>query len=366
MDDPDFDPSSCQRVNLLKPPGPFNRAEELPTMARKWKTYVDPITKEKRKLIDFWWQKAGAQRILQSLENCTESWTTSAVQKRESLDKSDSRDQASSLFMLDKLATHLTDGEALRALYTAPRASASQATINAAAANLVIQQDAEITNLVNDPASPVQESDRIALAQHCELSPTELNLYKEFVRVHDAALCHFLFDICADRVCRFPNAERVQKLNASTPIYLKWADYTTLLLEMLRDGSKSNDLLAFFHKTRENGLTVPLWVSERRAERTLLEKDLVSLPEETWMEYVLHFIPPEEKQHLDIPSAKDRKTHNGGAGYKLADLETAIASADVDSFKRFNRKHCTDPLAKRLMAIESALKSDEPSSKKVS
>ena len=55
-------------------------------MARKWKTYVDPITKEKRKLIDFWWQKAGAQRILQSLENCTESWTTSAVQKRESLD----------------------------------------------------------------------------------------------------------------------------------------------------------------------------------------------------------------------------------------------------------------------------------------
>ena len=58
-------------------------------MARKWKTHVDPITKEKRKLIDFWWQKAGAQRILQSLENCTESWTTSAVQKRESLDKSD-------------------------------------------------------------------------------------------------------------------------------------------------------------------------------------------------------------------------------------------------------------------------------------
>ena len=42
-------------------------------MARKWKTYVDPVTKEKRKLIDFWWQKAGAQRILQSLENCTES-----------------------------------------------------------------------------------------------------------------------------------------------------------------------------------------------------------------------------------------------------------------------------------------------------
>jgi hypothetical protein len=80
-------------------------------MARKWKTYVDPVTKEKRKLIDFWWQKAGAQRILQSLGNSTGSWTTSAVQKRESLDKSDSRDQASSLFMLDKLAIHLTDGE---------------------------------------------------------------------------------------------------------------------------------------------------------------------------------------------------------------------------------------------------------------
>jgi hypothetical protein len=186
-------------------------------MARKWKTYVDPITKEKRKLIGFWWQKAGAQRILQSLENRTGSWTASAVQKRESPDKSDSRDQASSLFVLDKLATHLTDGEALRALYTAPRASASQATITAAAVALRVQQDTEITALVNDVSSPVKESDRITLAQHCELSPTELNLYKEFLRAHDAALCHFLFDICAELVCRFLNAERVQKLNASTP-----------------------------------------------------------------------------------------------------------------------------------------------------
>ena len=81
------------------------------------------------------------------------------------------------------------------------------------------------------------------------------------------------------------------------------------------------------------------------------------------MEYVLHFIPPEEKQHLDVPSSKDRKTHNAGAGYKLADLETSIATADVDSFKRFNRKQCTDPLAKRLLAIEAALKDGEPTKK---
>ena len=160
--------------------------------------------------------------------------------------------------MLDKLATHLTDGEALRALYTAPRASASQATITAAAVALRVQQDNEITALVNDGSSPVKEADRITLAQYCELSPTELNLYKEFVRVYDAALCHFLFDICADRVCRFLNAERVQKLNASTPVVLKWTDYTTLLLEMLRGGSKSNDLLAFFHKTRKRTDRPPL------------------------------------------------------------------------------------------------------------
>ena len=183
------------------------------------------------------------------------------------------------------------------------------------------------------------------------------------MRVYDTALCHFLFEIVADRVGRFLNAERVQKLNASTPVVLKWSDYTTLLLDMLRDGSKSNDLLSFFHKTRENGLTVPLWVAERRAERALLEKDQVSLPEETWMECALHFIPPEEKQHLDVPSSKDRKTHNAGAGYKLADLETSIATADVDSFKRFNRKQCTDPLAKRLLAIEAALKDGEPTKK---
>ena len=318
--------------------------------------YVDPITKMKRQKVDFWWQKAGAQRILVSLENCTESWTTSAVQKRESLDKSDSRDQASSLFMLDKFAAHLANAEILRALYVAPRASASAATVLAAASALALAQDAAISALVADVNSPVVESDRIALAQYCELTGSELNLYKEFVRVYDTALCHFLFDIVADRVGRFLNAERVQKLNGITPVVLKWSDYTTLLLDMLRDGSKSNDLLAFFHKTRENGLTVPLWVAERRAERSLLEKDQVSLPEETWMEYVLHFVPPEEKQHLDVPSAKDRKTHNAGAGYTLADLETSIATADVDSFKRFNQKHCTDPLAKRLLAIEVALK----------
>ena len=224
MDDPDFDPNSCQRVDLLKPPGPFNRAEELPTIARKWVQYVDPVTKQRRQKIDFWWQKAGAQRILTSLENCTESWTTSAVQKRESLDKSDSRDQASSLFMLDKFATHLADADILRALYVPPRASASQATIVAAASALVIAQDQAITALVADANSPVVESDRITLAQHCELTAVELNLYKEFVRVHDAAPCHFLFDIVADRVSRFLNAERVQKLNAASPATLKWAD----------------------------------------------------------------------------------------------------------------------------------------------
>ena len=53
IDDPEFDPGSYQRASLLKPPGPSNRAEVLQTVAREWKTYVDPATKEKRKLVGF-------------------------------------------------------------------------------------------------------------------------------------------------------------------------------------------------------------------------------------------------------------------------------------------------------------------------
>jgi hypothetical protein len=80
-------------------------------------------------------------------------------------------------------------GSMRRALYSPPRASASQATIVAAASALVIAQDAAITALVADALSPVVESDRITLAQHCELTASELNLYKESVRVYDTSLC---------------------------------------------------------------------------------------------------------------------------------------------------------------------------------
>ena len=355
MDDPNFNPFSSERHELKCPDGPFRRHEELPRQAAKWKGYVDPVTKQRRLLIDYGWQVAAMKRITDSLKDCTQTWTLGAVKKRENLDAADRRDFAQSLFMMDPFAEHQANATILRALYQAPAPNATANAIATAAAALITAQDAAIDALVADIQNPVVEANRLCLNSYCALTAGELGIFQEFVRVYQEALCHFLFQLCNENVSRFLNAERVKSLNLQQPVTLEWTDYITLLSERMQDGSKSNDILTYFEKRRESGLTIYLWISERRAERALLEHDQVRLPERTWLAYVLHFVSPDERDKLNIPAEKDMAGFNNGNGYTMAHLETAVTASDPLSFKPFRPNQCRDPLAKRIMALHAAL-----------
>ena len=357
MDDPLFDPFSSARQELKGPNGPFRKHEELPRTALKWKNYVDPVTKSPRPLIDFTWQLAAMLRILDSLEDCTQSWTTSAVKKRENLDQADRRDYAQSLFMMDPFGTHQANGIILRALYQPPAANATANAIAAAAAALLIQQTAAIDALIADANSPVVEANRLALTSYCALTAGELGIFQEFVRVYEEALCHFLFQLCTENVSRFLNAERIKALALQQPRRLTWVNYVATLSCRMQDGSKANDLLTYFQKRREAGLVIALWVSERRAERALLEADRVRLPERTWLDYTLHFVSPDERDKLDVPADKDMAAFDNNNGYTMTALETAVNASDPLSFKPFRPSQCRDPLAKRITLLHSALES---------
>ena len=183
MDDPLFDPFSSARQEPKDPNEPFRKHEELPRTALKWKNHVDPVTKSPRPLIDFTWQLAAMLRILDSLEDCTQSWTTSAVKKRENLDQADRRDYAQSLFMMDPFGSHQANGIVLRALYQPPAANATANAIAATAAALLVQQTTAIDALIADANSPVVEANRLALTSYCALTAGELGIFQEFVRV---------------------------------------------------------------------------------------------------------------------------------------------------------------------------------------
>ena len=293
--------------------------------------------------------------ILESLETHTHSWTLQAVKKREALDKSDDRDHAQSLFTLDRNGTHRTDGRALFDMRQAPAANATANAIAAAEAALRTRQQNRIDTLVADANSKVVEADRTVLTSYCELNLGEFNIFDEFVRVFDTARSHFVFEVVTPQVKRYLNAARITAESAAHPVPLKWADYKNLLLQRMQDGAQSNDLLTHLLKPREDALPISLWTAERRSERNLLEKDGVSMSEETWLAYVLSFVSSQEKQTLKVPAEKDRVAYNNNAGYKLKDLESDIAKTDPSTFQRFRQAYCTDPLAKRIMAIHKAL-----------
>jgi hypothetical protein len=328
MDDPLFDPFSSARQELKGPNGPFRKHEELPRTALKWKNFVDPVTKSPRLLIDFTWQLAAMLRILDSLADCTQPWTLSAVKKRENLDQADRRDYAQSLFMMDPFGAHQANGIILRALYQPPAGNATANAIAAAATALLVQQTAGIDALIADANSPVVEANRLCLTSYCALTAGELGIFQEFVRVYEGALCHFLFQLCNENVARFLNAERIKALDLQQPATLTWVNYVDILSGRMQDGSKANDLLTYFQKRREAGLVIALWVSERRAERALLEADQVNLPERTWLDYTLHFVSPDERDKLDVPADKDMAAYENNNGYTMTALEAAVAASD--------------------------------------
>ena len=98
-----------------------------------------------------------------------------------------------------------------------------------------------------------------------------------------------------------------------------------------------------------------LWAAERRAEREPLTKDYTVMAEATWMQFVLSFVPNEERIILKVPNEKDAAAFDAGAGYLMTDFEAAVAASDHNTFKKFRQAACTDPLAKRIIAIHKAI-----------
>jgi hypothetical protein len=65
------------------------------------------------------------------------------------------------------------------------------------------------------------------------------------------ATCHFLPECCATAARRFLNAERTKADNAANPTPLKWEDYKKKLLKRMNNNPKSNELISYILKTRE-------------------------------------------------------------------------------------------------------------------
>ena len=114
---------------------------------------------------------------------------------------------------------------------------------------------------------------------------------------------------------------------------------------------------------RDNLLFVALWASERRSERSLLEKDGVTLPEKVWLAHVLCFMPAEERQLLEVPAEQDRDAYDNNSGYTMAHLEAAAKKVDPRTCKKFRQQHCVGPLAKRILKLHK-LSNPTPEKKK--
>jgi hypothetical protein len=90
----------------------------------------------------------------------------------------------------------------------------------------------------------------------------------ELVRVYDASLCHWVYDICVPSLGRVLNAACIKAITtAPRPEVFKWKEHRTKLLAQFRNTAEQDGILTFFLNVREEGLSAILWISERRSQR---------------------------------------------------------------------------------------------------
>ena len=90
------------------------------------------------------------------------------------------------------------------------------------------------------------------------------------------------------------------------------------------------------------------------------------MAEETWLSFVTNFITNDERMALDIPADQEMASFDGGNGYKLATLETSLATIDTSTLKRFRQGTIlSNALAKRVVELAkfSSSSSSEKSTK---
>jgi hypothetical protein len=129
-----------------------------------------------------------------------------------------------------------------------------------------------------------------------------------------------------------------------------------MLLNQLVDAADVDDLFTFFITPREEGLSLQLWIAERRASRTLVEKDQVKMPELHWMAYTSNFITSDERTLLKMPADRDLAAYDTGRGYTMTVLEEAHDNVDPLALKRFRQSAISSSLGKRVLAIDKAMK----------
>jgi hypothetical protein len=292
------------------------------------------------------------------------------VKKRSSYDSESKSDNAPALFTLDPFGKLASSGTALRELRATHHADA-----DADADGVNNRQSLRIGTWITATTGErkwITEEHRPALELLCSMSPAELTRNAELVLAYDDALCHNLYDICDAKLGRLLNADRLKALAKDEAF--GYAAHKKLLMQQFKDDAEEEDLLTYFEKPREEGLPVTLWVAERRAGRSLLEKDGMKMKEKSWLTYTLIFLSSDERTILDIPANRDLPTYMGGtrdpAGYTMEDLEESVSISDPEGFKRFRHNMVSNPLAKRILhrhrAVLSASKVPTSDGTKVS
>ncbi len=194
------------------------------------------------------------------------------------------------------------------------RAEDNTAELRAEAArNTRLLQVARITELVDDAASFIAETDRAALLSICSMDNTEILIYLKMVEVYDMARSHFLFEIVEPQVKRFLNAERLKAEALAPPLTLSCTQYRSLLLERTQNSELTQDLLNYIIKPREEGCPVYLWVAERISEANLLAVNGLAMFNQAWLAYTIAFITAEERLVLQVPSlSRPPPSHGNG------------------------------------------------------
>ena len=128
--------------------------------------------------------------------------------------------------------------------------------------------------------------------------------------------------------------------------------YRWTLLDRMQNSSVLDGLISYVLKTRENGCSLSLWVAERVAERRLLNDDGIAMGEDTWLELILAFVTPEERQILRVPARDQRAELGEDESYDVSTLQEALALCDPSNFKRFSQANCKDPVALRVVALD--------------
>jgi hypothetical protein len=350
MDIVDLNRHSSERLNLLRPDSAYGPNMPPTKLVQDFINRCNhPKTKDSYHLLDTDWEEGPGTRIIESLELYTHDATGQMVKKRNTLN-ADASEIAPTIFRMDPLGIVAARGAELRVIRAANPRDADHDDDGP-----TTRQSNRITAMIANPAiTEVTAAVVPPLELHCSMTANEVATYAELVRVYDASLCHWVYDICVPSLGRLLNAERIKAITASTPREFKWKQHRAKLISQFRNTAEQDDILTFFLKVRDEGLTVILWVAERRSERALLEKDGLQLPEHSWVRFTVCFLTLDERVLLKVPADREMAAYDGGGGYTMVHLDTAITEVDPSTLKRFRQSAATSPLAKRLLTIHRA------------